>query len=458
MLHVPLPAAWTFAGRRELAETRASTPSMFDLTGPIVQSRLEPDFYKFTMGQLIWRKYADVEVRFAFANRTPQAKLGDVVDLGELREQFDHARSLLFTNTELHYLRGTNEYQQRMFDEGYLEFLRGLRLPDFELRRTDGELQVAFSGRWAEVTYWETLALSIINETYYRTLLRSLSRFERTAIFAEGIRRLRQKITVLKDRPDIEFSDFGTRRRFSAAWQRVVDEALMEELNRGSADGPLLGTSNTYLAMATGLVPMGTAAHEVPMIVAGLLDDGNADPEWLRQAQREVVDAWWEQYEWGLSIFLPDTFGTDFFLTVVTPDDLRRWKGFRWDSGDLRQFGERIITAYAEIGVDPREKMIVASDALDLPAILDAQRSLGDRIRVSYGWGTGLTNDLLDNVMVGDRWFGPMSLVVKPTHAKGRGLVKLSDNPAKAVGRPEDVARYKRAASYRERPSIALKY
>jgi nicotinate phosphoribosyltransferase len=431
---------------------------MFDLTGPIVQSRLEPDFYKFTMGQLVWRNYAGVEVRFALANRTAQARLGDVVDLGELREQLEHARALRFTNTELHYLRGTNEYQQRMFDEGYLEFLRGLRLPDFELRRTGSDLELSFSGRWAEVTYWETLALSIVNETYYRTLLRPLSRFERAAIHAEGIRRLRHKIAALRGRPDILFSDFGTRRRFSAAWQRVVDEALMEELNHGSADGPLLGTSNTYLAMTLGLVPMGTSAHEVPMIVAGMLDAGDADPEWLRQAQRQVVDAWWEQYEWGLSIFLPDTFGTDFFLTVVTPDDLRRWKGFRWDSGDLREFGERVVAAYEQVGIDPREKMLVASDALELPAILDAQTHFADRIRMTYGWGTGLTNDLLDNVMVGDRWFGPMSLVVKPTHANGRGLVKLSDNPAKAVGRPEDVARYKRAASYRERPPVALKY
>jgi hypothetical protein len=81
----------------------------------------EPDFYKFTMGQLIWRKYASVQTTFSFINRTPQAKLGRVLDVGELREQLDHARSLMFTNSELHYLHGTNEYRERMFDEGYLE-------------------------------------------------------------------------------------------------------------------------------------------------------------------------------------------------------------------------------------------------------------------------------------------------------------------------------------------------
>lgn len=431
---------------------------MFELSGPIAQSRLEPDFYKFAMGQLIWRKYPNVETTFSLRNRTPMARPGDVVDVGELREHFDHARSLMFTNTELHYLRGTNEYQQRMFDEGYLEFLRGLRLPAFDVRRTGGEIEATFSGRWAEVTYWETLALSIINETYYRTLLRSLSRLERAAIFAEGIRRLRDKIALLRTRPDILFSDFGTRRRFSCAWQHFIDETLMEELNHDSFQGQFLGTSNTYSAMKTGVVPMGTSAHELPMIIAGILDAGDADPEWLRRAQRQVLDDWWEQYGWGLSIFLPDTFGTDFFMDVVTAEDLRRWKGFRWDSGDPRQFGDRIIAAYAQIGVDPNEKMIVASDALDLPAILDIQDYFGGRIHVTYGWGTGLTNDLLENAVIGDKWFGPMSLVVKPTRANGRTLVKLSDNPAKAIGEPDDIARYRRAARYRQRPAIEVKY
>jgi nicotinate phosphoribosyltransferase len=432
--------------------------AMFELTGPIVQSRLEPDFYKFTMEQLIWRKYADVEVTFSFKNRTPKARIGEVVDVGELREQLDHARSLIFTNNELHYLRGMNEHRQPVFDEAYLEFLRGLRLPAYNLERRETDLEITFSGRWAEVTYWETLALSIINETYYRTLLRSMSKCEREAVFGEGIRRLRDKIAVLRSRPDVLFSDFGTRRRFSRMWQQFVVATLMEELNQGSLEGQFLGTSNTHLAMATGLAPIGTSAHELPMIVAGMLDAGEADPGWLRQAQRRVLDDWWEQYGSGFSIFLPDTFGTDFFFTVVTADELRRWKGFRWDSGDLHEFGARIIGAYERIGANPNEKMLVASDGLDLPVILDAQEHFASRIRLTYGWGTGLTNDLLDDVMIGGRWFGPMSLVIKPTHADGRGLVKLSDNPAKAIGLPKDVERYKRAAAYHERSPAALKY
>lgn len=432
--------------------------AVVDLTGPIVRSRLEPDFYKFTMGQLIWRKYCQVPVTFAFRNRTPQAVLGRDLDLGELREQLDHARSLSFTNSELHYLRGTNEYQDRMFAEDYLEYLRTLRLPPYQLERRGDDLFLEFTGPWGEVTYWETIALSIVNEVYSRTLLRTRTRFEREAIHAEGVRRLRDTIATLRDHPAIVFSDFGTRRRFSAAWQHYVDETLRDELNGGDVQGRFLGTSNTYSAMTAGLVPMGTSAHELPMVLAGLLDTGDDDPQWLERAQRQVVDDWWDQYGWGLSIFLPDTFGTDLFLRVVTEDDLVRWKGFRWDSGDLFAFASRIVAAYRQAGVSPADKMLVASDALDLPLMIEAQARLGHVLRVSYGWGTGLTNDLLERRMIDGHWFGPMSLVVKPTRANGRGLVKLSDNPAKASGAAQDVLRYKRAARYTDRPAVALTY
>jgi nicotinate phosphoribosyltransferase len=431
---------------------------VFDLTGPIIRSRLEPDFYKFTMGQLIWRKYRDVETTFSLLNRTKQARLGRLLDLGELREHLDHARSLTFTDDELRFLRGISEGETRLFDDGYVSFLRELRLPPYQLTRLGDEIELEFAGAWAEVTFWETVALSIVNEVYSRTLLRQVSRFERHAIFAEGIRRLRDKIAVLRHCPDIQFSDFGTRRRFAGVWQYFVDEVLRDELNGGSARGPFLGTSNTHAAMVTRIAPVGTSAHELPMILAGLLDEGDASPEPLRRAQRQVIDDWWEQYGWGLSIFLPDTFGTDVFFSVVRADDLRRWKGFRWDSGPMIEFGERVIAAYRAIGVAPEEKALVLSDGLDLPVILQALERFGGRIKVSFGWGTGLTNDLLDNVMVGDTWWGPMSLVIKPTRANGRGLVKLSDNPAKAIGRPDDVERYKRAAAYGEHQFVALRY
>ena len=63
-------------------------------------------------------------------------------------------------------------------------------------------------------------------------------------------------------------------------------------------------------------------------------------------------------------------------------------------------------------------------------------------MRVSFGWGTMLTNDFR-GLVAGDA-LAPFSLVCKALSANGRPTVKLSDNPAKAMGPKDQVERYKR--------------
>ena len=64
------------------------------------------------------------------------------------------------------------------------------------------------------------------------------------------------------------------------------------------------------------------------------------------------------------------------------------------------------------------------------------------RVKLSFGWGTLLTNDFRN--LAPDDALGPYSLVCKAVSANGRPTVKLSDNPAKALGPADQVARYKR--------------
>ena len=64
------------------------------------------------------------------------------------------------------------------------------------------------------------------------------------------------------------------------------------------------------------------------------------------------------------------------------------------------------------------------------------------RVRASFGWGTLLTNDFR-GLVPGDR-LAPFSLVCKAVSANGRPTVKLSDNPEKAMGPDDEIARYKR--------------
>ncbi len=399
---------------------------------PIIRSLLDTDFYKFTMGQVVFNRYRDIPVTYAFKNRTKGICLADHVRIDDLHCELDHVRTLRFNKTELHYHRGTNEYQERMFFEDYLSFLANLRLPPYDLEIVNGDLRLEFSGKWSEAIYWETFALSIVNELYYRSLLKKMSRFERECVFATGQLRLAEKIRKLKARPDITFTDFGTRRRFNRNNQDYVVGTLANELPTTQ----FLGTSNTYLAMKYGILPMGTDAHERFMVMAGIM--GETD-EGVLHATAKVLDDWWQQYGQGLSIALTDTFGTDFFFRCMSPGHARDWKGLRQDSGDPIVFGEKAIEFYKGYGIDPMAKLIVFSDGLDVDTIIKIADHFNGRIKCTFGWGTNLTNDL---------GFPALSLVVKTIRANGRPLVKLSDNLAKAIGEPQEVERYKRICGY----------
>jgi nicotinate phosphoribosyltransferase len=67
------------------------------------------------------------------------------------------------------------------------------------------------------------------------------------------------------------------------------------------------------------------------------------------------------------------------------------------------------------------------------------------QVNLSFGWGTNLTNDFLGCAPAGaDGQLRAISLVCKVVEADGRPAVKLSDNPNKALGLPDEVERYRR--------------
>jgi len=408
---------------------------------PIIKSLMDNDFYKFTMGQLVLHRYPDIMVLFRLINRTKKVRLADHIDIGQLREELDHARSLRFGNSEIHYLRGTNEYSERMFKEDYLDFLTALQLPEYNLEvGSDGQLHLDFVGRWPVVMYWEILALAIVNELYFRSLTKNLTQLEKESIFATGILRLQEKINRLIEFPMITYCDFGTRRRFGREWQYYVISRLAQAFPRGQ----FLGTSNTWMAVLLNLLPMGTAAHELFMVLAAIAGNDEA----VRLSHNKVLQDWWDEYGWGLSIALTDTFGSDFFFQDMTAEQAKNWKGLRQDSGDPFKFGEKAIAFYKRHGINPKDKLIVFSDGLDLPTILHLATFFEGRIKTTFGWGTNLTNDL---------GFPTLSLIVKAMKANGRPTVKLSDNLAKALGELDEVMRYKKIFRYTDAEYVECK-
>jgi nicotinate phosphoribosyltransferase len=279
---------------------------------------------------------------------------------------------------------------------------------------------------------WEVPALAVLMELRSRAVLNRMGKFELEILYARAMTKLWQKVERLKTIPDLRLADFGTRRRHGFLWQDWCVQAMMEGL------GPkFVGTSNCLIAMRRDIEAIGTNAHELPMITSAL---AGSDEE-LRQAPYRVLADWQEEHEGTLRIILPDTYGTQGFLEHA-PDWLARWTGIRIDSGDPAEGAEAAIAWWQRHGEEPRDKLVIFSDGLDVEAIEVLGQRFRGRVKASFGWGTMLTNDFVG--LVADDALAPFSLVCKAISANGRATVKLSDNPLKAMGPADEIERYKR--------------
>ena len=416
---------------------------------PIYRSALDQDFYKLLMAQLIWRRHRDVQATFSLINRTTRVRLAREIDETELRAQLDHARTVRLTRGESTWLRGNTFYGARqIFSPGFVEWLEGFRLPAYELRVEDGQYVLDFPGAWLETTMWEIPALAIISELRSRAVMSKMSRFEIDVVYARAKSKLWQaarRLRVLKGEGPLRISDFGTRRRHSFLWQRWATQAMIESLGDS-----FIGTSNAKMAMDNDLEAIGTNAHELPMVYAALADSDEA----LRQSRYKVLQDWAEDYSGNLLVLLPDTYGTTGFLRDA-PDWVSNWRGIRPDSKLPLEAAEEALAWWRSRGVDPMEKLVVLSDGMDLDSIETAVRKLRGRTGVSIGWGTNLTNDFRGCAEM-PHDLDAISLVCKISVVNGRPAVKLSDNPVKATGTPDAIARYRRVFGTEGTESRAL--
>jgi len=428
---------------------------------PITRSLLDTDFYKLLMLQFIWKQFPKTTASFSLINRSTDLRLSEVIDVEELRAQLEQTKQLRFHKSELIWLAGNTFYGRRgMFEPAFLEWLeRDFRLSEYKLSIREGQFSLSFRGLWTETTMWEIYALSTISELKTRASLKSLSEFELDILYSRAKTKLWEKMERLRGVLGLRVSDFGTRRRHSFLWQEYVVKAMSDVLG-----GNFTGTSNTYLAYKHDLEAIGTNAHELPMALAAMAkDDGE-----LKSAQYRLLELWQQTYQGELLILLPDTFGTTQFLRNA-PDWAADWTGQRADSKDPFVAGDEYIALLKQRNRDPRQKLFIASDSLDVDAILGLHayfsgsirngafpsdfRQASDfcnkekwtperRIRFSAGWGTLLTNDFRNCNPQDGSGFDPVNLVCKLNDADGKPAVKLSDNFQKALGPPEEIARY----------------
>ncbi|OOY20222.1 nicotinate phosphoribosyltransferase [Thioclava sp. DLFJ5-1] len=405
---------------------------------PIVRSLIDTDFYKLLMCQSIFRNKPETRVTFSLINRSKSIRLAELIDEAELREQLDYARSLKLSRGESTWLRGNTFYGKRqMFRSDFMEWFEGYQLPPYHLEKRDGQYELTFEGKWHEVMLWEIPALAILMELRGRAVLNTMGRFELQVLYARAMTKVWEKIEALRELDNLRIADFGTRRRHSFLWQDWCVQAMLEGLGDVSEGGAFTGTSNCLVAMRRDIEAVGTNAHEMPMVYAALT---NSDAE-LAKAPYKVLADWHEEHDGNLRIILPDTYGTKGFLDHA-PDWLAGWTGIRIDSGDPATGAEIAIDWWKARGEDPRQKLVIFSDGLTVDKIRELHAQFAGRVKVSFGWGTLLTNDFRG--LVPNDALAPFSLVCKAVEADGRPTVKLSDNPAKAMGPEDEIARYKR--------------
>ena len=383
----------------------------------IIDSLLDTDLYKFTMQQCVLHQFPGAQVQYRFKCRTPNVDLRPFLD--EINAEIDHLCELHFTDEELAYLGGL-----RFIKSDYVDFLSLFHLKRNYIQVVESDdypcgIDISIKGPWLHTILFEIPVLAIVNEVYFRRLYGDLDK-------SEGRRRLAEKIHLLLSEPnngDLHISDYGTRRRFSRAWQEEVLLTLKKEL------GPMLsGTSNVLLAKKFGLIPLGTMAHEYLQACQAL------GPR-LRDSQVYGFEMWAKEYRGDLGIALSDVYGMEPFLKDFDMYFCKLFDGARHDSGDPFVWGERMIEHWACNKCDPRSKSLIFSDALTIPRVIELYRRFHGRVGIGFGVGTNLMNDL-----------GPTALnvVIKMVQANGQPVAKISDAPEKGMREDEGYLRYLR--------------
>ena len=184
------------------------------------------------------------------------------------------------------------------------------------------------------------------------------------------------------------------------------------------------------------VLPVGTMAHEFICAIGGMYGP--------QMANHIAMNLWRNTFRGALGTYLYDSFGWDIFSLNFSEDFANLFKGLRVDSGD--NYGElmKIVEKYRSLGIDPRTKQVIFSNALDTAAAIEIQQYARQYCQPSFGIGTHFTNDF-DGVK-------PMNIVIKLIAAKiteswtfYNDTCKISEDEGKHTGNPEVVRRFMEA-------------
>ena len=373
----------------------------------IINSLLENDLYKFSMGQAIYHQFANYKTTWSFKCRNKDVKFTKAM-VEEIRSQIKQYCSLRFKEEELEYLNSI------IWIKGnYVDFLRiwNPRFEDFEISDDDEcGLKIQTKGTWLNTSMYEVPTLAIVNEVYFKM------KYDYDSLFKDFKERLNNKIDFVKGNPIGSFSEFGLRRRLSAEAQDLAIKTLSKT---NYHDSIFVGTSNVYLAKKYKLTPVGTMAHEWIMCVGQ--GDHKHNPAY---SNYYAFEAWVKEYGVLNGIALTDTITTDCFLRDFKLTNSTLFSGVRHDSGDPIKWAKKIIKHYSNLGIDPKNKTLLFSDSLDFTKANYIYDTLKNQCKVAFGIGTYISNDTKAEAL---------NIVMKVTKCNGMDVAKISDVKGKGI-------------------------
>lgn len=377
----------------------------------MIDSILDTDLYKFTTSYAYIKLFPYALGTFEFTDRDETAYTETF--LKKLKAAIARLSQIQLKQEELDYMTAHCRFLPRV----YWEWLSSFRFHPERIKvylDKQAHLHLEVTDYLYKATLYEVPLLAIVSEILNESL-------ERTANMDYVIQRLSKKVT-LSNEHHLSFSEFGTRRRFSAEVQDQVIRYITQHAHYCT------GTSNCYFAMKYDIRPMGTHPHEWFMFHGAQFG--------YVHANYMALENWVNVYDGDLGTALADTYTTDAFLCNLSRKQAKLFDGVRCDSGNEFEFTDRLIERYQTFGIDSTTKTIIFSNALDFDKALSIQKHCEGRIRCAFGIGTNLTNDT---------GFKPLNIVMKLTrckmnaHQEWRECVKLSDDAGKHLGSNAEV-------------------
>jgi nicotinate phosphoribosyltransferase len=328
-----------------------------------------------------------------------------------LKAAVQELEKLRLNKEEKKFLQETCPY----LDLPYIDFLEGYRFDSSEVKitQTGSNLSVEIEGYWYRTILWEVPLLALISELYYETTGQKRNANEIVQLDTQNKSKIMENLGV-------SFAEFGTRRRHSFSVQNLVLESLCQSNNPF-----FIGTSNVYFAMKYNIKPIGTHAHEWFMFHGAVFG--------YKMANQLALEHWVDVYRGDLGVALSDTYTSEIFFKQFDKKFAKLFDGVRHDSGDPLEFAEKTIQHYKQNGINPLFKYIIFSDGLNIEKVQNITLHCKEKIGISFGIGTHLTNDV---------GLQPMNIVLKMTAVKSHSeewiaTVKLSDEKEKYTGNPK---------------------